>query len=658
MSVWLLSALACYLAGAIAVWAFPRRRSGAIGSMAAVLGGALAMVPCLGALAGRAPWHVTLILAGPFGPMQLGVDPLSGFFGALIALVGGLCAVYGTSYLAHAPFDEAPRGLWAAYDLMIMSLLLVVVSRDGWLFLLAWEGMALSSYFLVVAADRDPGTRHAGWMYLVASHLGAACLLPMFLLLGHGGSLAFEAMSASGGIAIAVFILALLGFGTKAGFMPFHIWLPEAHPAAPSPVSALMSGVLIKTGIYGLLRVALLLGHVEAWWGWTLLGVGIVSGILGVVFALAQRDIKRLLAYSSVENMGIIAMGLGLGWLGVAWKLPVMASLGFAGALWHVLNHSMFKSLLFMGAGALAHAAGTRDLDRMGGLLRRMPWTGTAFLVGSVAIVGLPPLNGFVGEFLLYRAAWGSLRTGVLPLQILPGVLTLVALALIGGLAAAAFAKVGGIALLGEPRSEEARAAHDPRAPMVYPMVLLALICVALGLASFWLWPEGLLESLLKGYGANPTALPRALSEARAAILPIAAASGALIVLVGVLALIRGRWLAARSVASGPTWGCGYAAPDPHMQYSSASFVQPLTALFQAVLQPMVRREEDRTLYPRILDFVSHTPDFWQRRLVEPIFHGVALVMDRLRWIQGGNAQLYVLYIALTLVFLLLVGLR
>jgi formate hydrogenlyase subunit 3/multisubunit Na+/H+ antiporter MnhD subunit len=281
------------------------------------------------------------------------------------------------------------------FNLLLASMLLVVTARNGVLFLVSWEIMSLSSFFLVMFEDEKPGVREAGWTYLVTTHLGTALLLAMFVLLGrNSGSLDFDALSAPEAIAGVVFLLGLIGFGTKAGLMPLHVWLPEAHPVAPSYVSAVMSGVMIKMGIYGLLRTLTWLGEPPAWWGWTLLVLGVVSGVLGVLYALAQHDLKRLLAYHSVENIGIIAMALGVGLLGVHYRIPAMAALGFTGGLLHVVNHALFKSLLFLGAGSVLHATGVGDLDRLGGLLKRMPITGTTFLIGAAAICGLPPLNG------------------------------------------------------------------------------------------------------------------------------------------------------------------------------------------------------------------------------------------------------------------------
>ncbi len=326
----------------------------------------------------------------PGARLALRIDGLSAFFLIPVSLVTALTAVYAPGYArAHAHGGRFP---WPWYNALAAAMLLVPAAADGLLFLIAWESMSLASFFLVMSHCEDEATQRAGWIYLVAAHIGAAFLIALFALAGASWAGGAAAAAAPAGL---LFVLAVVGFGAKAGFMPAHVWLPEAHPAAPSPVSAVMSGVMIKTGIYGILRSLTVLGAPEPWWGWTLLAIGVVSGILGVLYTLAQHDLKRLLAYHSVENMGIIALGLGLGVLGRSYARPALAALGFAGALLHVLNHALFKSPLFLAAGAVDARTGTRDIDRLGGLLKRMPVTGASFLVGAAAISALPPLNGF-----------------------------------------------------------------------------------------------------------------------------------------------------------------------------------------------------------------------------------------------------------------------
>jgi formate hydrogenlyase subunit 3/multisubunit Na+/H+ antiporter MnhD subunit len=535
---------------------------------------------------------------------------------------------------------------------------LVLIARNAVLFLVAWEVMALSSFFLVTADDADADTRAAGRTYLVAAHLGMACLVVTFVLLGRGADpldFARFALPAAPGL---VFVLALLGFGTKAGLIPLHVWLPEAHPAAPSHVSALMSAVMIKTGIYGLLRVTTLLGPLPVWCGWLLVAVGAVSGTLGILSALAQQDLKRILAYSSVENVGIVALALGLGLVGLDAGATDVAVFGFAAALFHVLSHAVMKGLLFLGAGAVVQQTGTRRLEALGGLLGRMPRTGAACFVGCAAIAGLPPLNGFAGELLLYAGAYRA--TGVLGgAHALPALATIAGLALIGGLAAACFAKTFGIAFLGTARTECVRRAEEPPPAMQGAMLLLAAGCVLLGLLA----PAAVrtLEPVL----VQLTRLPHdvvggALGEAVVTLRAVVVASGTFVALAAGIAGGR-RWLlAGRTVAEAPTWGCGYAAPSARMQYGGSSFGQPLMDVFRVVLPTRTHAALPKGFFPASASFATATPDLARERLYDPVVRGLVRLLASLRWLQHGQVQLYVLYVAATLVglFFWKIGLR
>ena len=448
-----------------------------------------------------------------------------------------------------------------------------------------------------------------------------------------------------------VFLLALVGFGTKAGIVPLHVWLPEAHPAAPSHVSALMSGIMIKTGIYGILRVLTFLGSPEPWWGWTLAGIGAVSGIVGVLFALAQHDLKRLLAYHSVENIGIICLGLGIGLLGVSYGAPVVAALGFAGGLLHVLNHALFKGLLFLGAGAAARATGTRDMDRLGGLLRRMPLTGAAFLIGAVAISGLPPFNGFVSELLIFSGAVHAVSTPGIPMSV-ASAFVIGALALIGGLAAACFTKAFGVSFLGQPRSQGAEAAAEPGILLLAPMLLLAVLCAAIGI----LGPLALsaLAPLAAGMaGLSPSLATGLMEPAREGLGTVVAAAAVLAALTGALVLVRVLLQRGRSVSRAGTWGCGYTAPNARMQYTSSSFAQPLTTMFAALLKTHRSLRAPEGYFPSESSFSSETPDALSERVYRPAFGGAGMLLSRIAWLQHGRLQLYVMYLAAALLVLL-----
>lgn len=630
----------------------------AFGAGGAVAGCGLALVPAVAALLGapverlHLPWNV------PGGSFSVELDPVSGLFLVPTLLLSALAALYGTEYLSAPRHARVLGAAWFCFNALVVSMALVLVARNGVLFLMAWEAMALASFFLVTFDHEQASVRGAGWTYLIATHLGTAFLLAMFVLLGGAtGSLEFDdfgrAVASAPGLGGPLFLLAVVGFGAKAGFVPLHVWLPEAHPAAPSHVSAVMSGVMIKTGIYGLVRILMILGPPQAWWGWLLVGIGVTSGVLGVLFALAQHDLKRLLAYHSVENIGIITLGLGLGTLGVASEMPALAVLGFGGSLLHVLNHALFKGLLFLGAGSVLHGAGTREIDHLGGLLKRMPWTGACFLVGAAAISGLPPLNGFVSEFLIYLGAFQSAAdtTGTGGI-VVPGLVAIGALALIGGLATACFTKAFGIVFLGEPRSGHAAHAHEAGPAMRWPMLILAAACVGVGLFPLPTIRAASPAILMAARQPDATAAAT-LARATEPLGMLMVATAALLACVLAGTLVRRRLLAKRSVEGTVTWDCGYARPTARMQYTASSYAQPLTDLFRLILRTRAKSAAPAGLFPGRATLSTHTPDVFREAVFQPAFAGIERALDRLRALQHGRIQLYVLYIVVTLIALM-----
>jgi formate hydrogenlyase subunit 3/multisubunit Na+/H+ antiporter MnhD subunit len=590
----------------------------------------------------------------PGASLALRVDPLSAIFLFPVLALPALGAIYGLGYWRQAERGAQAVRLQLFLGLVTGAMTLVCVAANALLFLAAWEVMALSGFFLVLTEHERPDAQRAAFVYLAAAHAGNLALFGLFALLGRlAGSYDFADMAGLPAVDPAagwVFGLALVGFGLKAGLVPLHFWLPGAHAAAPSHVSAVMSGVLLKTGIYGLLRITGFFAAPPLAWGGWLLAAGVVSGVLGVAFALAQHDLKRLLAYHSVENVGIIAMGLGLALLGRAAGDPAMLVLGFAGAVLHVVNHATFKGLLFLGAGAVHHATGTRELDRLGGLGRAMPRTAALFLVGATAISGLPPLNGFASEWLVYL---GSFRGLAGPAAPSPGlaILAAPALALVGGLAAACFAKVVGTTFLGQPRSAEAARGHEPPAAMLLPMAALALACAGIGLApALWLpaltraaagW-AGVPEPLLAGPAALATRA--AWQVSLVALLLLAAA--------GLVALWRRRRLGAAQ-PSAPTWGCGYAAPTPRMQYTGSSFAESLVLRFGWALFPRKRVEPPVGLFPRRAAFDSHVPDTVLDVAILPAIRATTPRADRLRARLGSRVQAKVLLLLVGVLSLL-----
>jgi hydrogenase-4 component B len=620
-----------------------------VGKAGAVLGCLLGAVGAIVALFDqtspslRARWPLAV------GELSIGLDPLSAFFLLCVFVVSGLGALYGAGYLGAYLGRRRLAAVVVLYNVLVIAMAGVVLARDAALFLLAWEAMSIASFFLVTFENDRDDVRRAGTTYLIASHLGVMLLMVLFGLMGQAaGSFGFLAMSRANLGATSVrdlcFLLALVGFGTKAGFWPVHTWLPDAHPAAPSHVSAVMSGVMIKMGIYGLLRVLTFLGPPPLWWGALVVVLGAISGVAGVVHALAQHDLKRLLAYHSVENIGIIALGIGIGLLGQHAGQVTVALLGYAGALLHVLNHGLFKGLLFQGAGSVLHATGTRDVEALGGLLRRLPATGLAFLVGSIAICGLPPLNGFVSEWLIYLGAFrgGTALSGAAGVA---AVLVLPALALIGGLAAACFVKAFGVVFLGEPRTLRATEAHEAGPAMRTAMAIGAGLCLLVGL-----WPAGVLALVAPAASQLLGGSVRSLAPGPPPAITTMALL--LIAVTAVLALVRARLLRGRSVATAPTWGCGYAHPTARMQYSATSFAAPVLAPFAAVLQIRTHGELPAGVFPAPAHYEQHVGDMAGERLLVPAWRRFLHTAGRLRVIQHGRMQLYLVYVLCTLVAL------
>ncbi|HWO56391.1 MAG TPA: proton-conducting transporter membrane subunit [bacterium] len=645
------------LAGVLALALGRYSRAAAITAATGIVtGAALGLIPVIATLVSLQSDSVRWSWTVPGGSLWLGIDPLSAVFLLIVFLLSIPVCLYGVPYLSH--HHDYPRGfVWFASSVLIAAMAVVVTARNAVLFLVAWEAMSVSSYFLVSLDHTRRSVRRAGITYLVAAHIGVAFLIAFFLLLGRPAtSLDFEDLrNATGGSAL-LFILALVGFGSKAGLVPFHVWLPEAHPVAPSHISALMSGVMIKMGIYGLLRAMLLLGPPSYWWGVTLIAVGMISAIVGILSALSQSNIKRLLAYSSVENVGIITIGLGIGALGWVTRSYGIAILGLSGAILHVVNHAIFKGALFLAAGSILQRTGTLELDRLGGLLRRMRRTGLVIVIGSVAIAGLPLGNGFLSEFLIYLGAFrGALvdRTDFAALAFA----VVIGLALVGGLAIIGFAKLTGIGLLGQPRTPTAAQATESSPLMTYPMLAMGILCLVIGLNAH------MIPGVLVPLSGSILNIPAAeVSAARAAIAPtmrtLSLGIGALAVVTMMAALARYAVLRGRTIRVAGTWDCGYAAPGPRMQYSGFSFVQMTVGLFRRLVPLQRRSMPPAGLFPRQGSFGIRLHDGLLHAFYIPLFGRADWALGRLRWLQHGNIHLYILYILVTTMVLLFWGLR
>jgi hydrogenase-4 component B len=661
--------IAAWIAGAIASLVAGR---GAIARSVAALGASIGSAACLllgvsALVTGQAlTLNSTRLL--PAGGLMLRLDGLGAFFLVIIGLVGLAAAIYGFGYSANYEGRYSLRMAGATLNLLLLALGLQVMADNALTFLIAWEAMSLSAYWLVLTEhDRAETVRAAVW-YISMTHAGFAALMAMFLLMAGGDLTAsFEGMRSnaaalSSAMRNAIFVLALFGFGSKAGIVPLHVWLPMAHPVAPSHVSALMSGVMIKMGIYGLARVTLdLLGGGPVWWGGVVLGVGAISALLGVLYALMEHDLKRLLAYHSVENIGIILIGIGAGLIFHSYGLTSLAVLGFIGGLYHTLNHACFKGLLFLGAGSVLHGTHTRNMEEMGGLIKRMPVTALCFLIGAIAISGLPPLNGFASEWLVFQSLLGGFNIPKPEVAVMMPV-AVGMLALTSGLAAACFVKAFGITFLAIPRSREAEQASEAPFSMRVGMAILAFACIALGLAPFIVVPA--LGRALAGLGGLPHTHPAftlklslATPDGASRVSPALLAVGALVIL-GLIPLALRALRANRKLRVGDSWGCGRIGQTPRMEYTATSFAEPLRRVFAELYRPTkdltIDFHPESKYFVQSIEYKSEITPWFEKYVYEPCLWLVRLMAVNVRRLQSGSLHLYLVYVAITLVILLL----
>jgi formate hydrogenlyase subunit 3/multisubunit Na+/H+ antiporter MnhD subunit len=604
---------------------------------------------------GLGPQTAILPLGLPDLPFHIRLDVLSGFFLLLLGVAGAGISTFAAGYFRSGE-GTAPALLGLHYHLFLASMALVMLADDAYMFMVAWETMALTSYFLVTSHHRIPEIRRAGFLYLLMAHVGAVCLLLCFGVL-QGGSwhFTFDAMRGAPLApvwATIAFLLALLGFGAKAGLVPMHVWLPEAHPAAPSPVSAMMSGIMLKTAIYGLLRVSFDLLDVRFWqWGALLLGLGLFSALFGAIFAAVQTDMKRLLAYSSIENVGLIFTGIGLAILFQTNNMPLFAALALTAALVHSLNHSLFKSLLFLTTGSVLHATKQRSLGKLGGLIRPMPWVASLALVGTLSIAGLPPFNGFVSEWLLLQS---FLFTPQLPHAFLNMLIPLGAavLALTAALAAYVMVKFYGVIFLGQPREGSVENAHDANWLERLGLGWLALGCILIGaLPQLALNAVAPVTGKLLGESIRP-------SSTVWWIAPIAqqqASYSGLILLAGIVAVVAATFIFVRLLAHGrmrrtAPWDCGYPWQTSRMQDTAEGFGQPIRHMFGTFFRMERHLPSAADTSPRYRVYIE---DRLWRGIYLPIARGVQSLADAIGVLQGGRLAIYLLYSFLTLLGLL-----
>lgn len=615
-------------------------------------GATAATAAALRVLVGAVDWEWKSAFTLGDEPLHLRLDGISAMFLALLGVIGGAGAIYARGYWTDEEHpDSAPRGrLW--WSVIVLSMGLVLLSSNGLHFLIAWEMFAISAYFLISLDRQRRGAREAGWLFLAASHAGTLFLFAFFAsLAARTGSWELGPMRENAGLA-PLFWLALCGFGVKAGLFPLHVWLPSAHARAPSHVSAIMSGMAINMGLYGIVRFSGWL-PVSPIAGWVVIGVGSLGALIGIAFALAQDDLKRLLAYCSVENAGIIAIGLGGALLGATHGDAPWGRLLLAGALLHMWNHGVIKSLLFFGAGSVLHATGTREMSRLGGLWRAMPWTAGLFALGAAAISGLPPLNGFVSEWLVYLGLFGAAESRAESTwAALPAVIMM---AMGGALALASFVKAGAVIFLGAPRTEAAARAHECSPWMRAPMLALAGMCVAMGLAPFVFWPAVARAADLwhPGWTAAESSAP--LFTLSLVNLTLAA----LFVCAGICLWQRAR---ANGLRRALTWDCGYAAPAARMQYTSGSFAAIAVGWYSWILQPERVLRRPRGPFPARAMRVVLFPETVLERVIEPAAEAVMWVSTAVRRLQHGRLQFYIVYmvggLAAVALLVLLGGIR
>jgi len=610
---------------------------------AMVTGSVAGLAAAVAVLSGGGNWECWSSFRFGGEAVHLRFDAIGALFFALLSVIGGVGTVYAGEYWSDLKHPRsAPRGRrW--WSLLILSLQAVLLTANGLHFLIAWEIFTVSAYFLITLEREKSEVRAAGWLYLGASHVGTVCLFAFFgVLAARTGSWELgPTLREQAGLA-PLFWLALVGFGLKSGAFPLHVWLPSAHANAPSHVSAILSGVTIKMGIYGLVRVSGWL-PVPSSAGWIVAAIGVASAVLGVAFALGQHDLKRLLAYHSVENIGIILIGLGFALVAVDRGNAAWGRLALAGALLHVWNHGLFKSLLFLGAGSVLHATGTREMSRLGGLWRAMPWTAGLFALGAAAISGLPPLNGFVSEWLVFLGlfdaaiAHGPTAWAAIPAAVMLGVT--------GALALACFVKVCGVVFLGAPRTASAERAHECGRPMRGAMLVLAGACVAIGLAPMFFWP-----ALARAIGEWCPAWRSA--EAPAPLFTLGVAHVALAVVASVVTWWLWRKVARRGVARALTWDCGYAVPTARMQYTAGSFAGIITEWFGWILCPVRHEQRPEEFFPVRASFTEHTPETVLEHIIRPVGGVVMQLSAAARRLQHGKLQAYLLYLVIGLAVL------
>lgn len=673
------AAVLSFVVGALLPIAFREGKRAIISAFTPAAVGSLLLVAMSASMAlSGSELEISSPFAAPVSALsfEFYVDGMAAFFMLIIGLVTLAVSIYSIGYVSEYS-KHSKRALGFLFNLFVLSMFLVTASDSAFSFLVFWEAMSLASFFLVIYEHENESNIRSGMTYIVMTHLGTAFITGSFLVMYfQTGSLSFDsfrnpASALPSYIKDIVFVLAFVGFGTKAGLMPLHLWLPQAHPSAPSNVSALMSAVMIKVAIYGLVRVMLDFGapnsQDSAWWGMLLVIAGSVSALVGVLYAAIEKDIKRALAYSSIENIGIVVLGLGLSVTFMSFGLEALAAIALLASMYHSLNHAAFKSVLFMGAGSILFRTHTKNMEQLGGLAKKMPWTALLFLVGAIAISGLPPLNGFVSEWLTMQALLSSYQVPNVALQVSISFAS-IAFALTAGIALATFVKMFGITFLSRPRSEPAAHAKEVPKTMIAGMGIAAALCVVLGIlpflatemivSSFSLDPQQFSSSPFSSLAVQyNTGSVEALSSMSMPAVAVMIGSVAAAVLG--FALAAGSRKTARRIYG--TWDCGFGGLNERMEYTATSLSQPIRVVFRALYKPRMNIIKDHYFAsnPYINKSVrveSETRDVFEENLYVPVVNATVAFFDRIRRIQTGKVNAYLLYVMITLALLLLLA--
>lgn len=641
-----------FLVSAVSGLIVPGKLKGAVCSLTSGAGAVLVLASIVSGLVSGISIERMIYFSQPIGEIRFVIDPLSSFFIAVISLGAVLSAVYTPAYMKH--YEKSRSAYYFFTQVLFLSMILLTTVQNVLAFLTLWEIMSISSFLLLAFENEKRDVFKAAIKYLIFMHVGFIFIAAAFILLSvFSGSMDFNSFRSVfvkyQALVPVIFLLFFAGFGMKAGFFPFHSWLPDAHTAAPVPVSAVMSGIMIKTGIYGILRILTLIGEPPMLLSYLVLALSIITAFWGIVYSLSNRDLKRVLAYSSIENIGIIGIGMGIGMLGLSYHASLITLLGFSGAFLHIFNHFLFKSLLFYGSGSVYLAAHTRDLEKLGGLSKNMPATAALFLTGAAAISALPPLNGFWSELLIYLGILQGIHAGSGVLSLV-SVVSLCALSLIGALVLYSFARAYSVAFSGHPRSPEAANAKEQGPLFILPMIVLAALIAAVGL-----FPQTVfrfLSALTAGIFIQGP-LPE-LKQTSSVVAMTSYLSYGLIFLFLAIFVWRYIRMPDRKVRSADTWSCGYRYTDsreiPKLQYTAASFSESLLGLFRYFVVRKITLQKPEGLFPEQGSFEMKTREGADKWLYNPLAKSLAAFMDRFVWMQSGSTRRYVLYGIITLI--------